>query len=105
MVELLAPGCAIALDRKPFSRWPVPLVAGEHFLDLGLGVGPQRCVATNTDYKGIPRKIEAWLANGTLLKQLAANAEQYFDHYAAPARVGAHIMSTGYNFNRTVEPE
>ncbi len=94
MVELLAMGCAIVLDRKPFSRWPEPLVAGEHFLDLALGVGPGCCVASDTDYEAIPARVEGWLASETLPPQLSTNAAQYFDHYAAPKRVGAYLLDS-----------
>jgi len=94
MVELLAIGCAISLDRLPLSKWPEPLVAGMHFLDLGLDVKPGHCQAEDTAYESIPARVEGWLAREEFLLQFRVNAARYFDQHASPSSVGAYLLDS-----------
>jgi len=90
----LAIGSAIVLDRAPLSRWPEPLTPGVHYVDLGVETGKEQPLAPDRQYAAIPGKIEAWLADTGLSTRLAKNSADYFDHHAAPERVGEYLVKT-----------
>lgn len=92
MTGSLAVGSTVALDQSPRSRWPTPLQAGEHFLDLGLETG-EDALADAAAYEAVPGRIEAWLADAPLLESIAAANGDYFDEHLAPERVGRHVLA------------
>jgi hypothetical protein len=94
VTSAIAIGSGMVLDRAPFTRWPEPLVEGEHFLALGAETGVDQPLATDEQYASIPTKIDAWLADGDLAARIARNNGAYYDRHLAPARVGEHFMKT-----------
>jgi hypothetical protein len=56
----LALGACTVLDRKPLTRWPVPLRAGVHFLDLGLDLPRAQRVARRCHVREHP--LRNWTA-------------------------------------------
>lgn len=89
----LAIGSAIVLDRAPHTRWPQPLVEGEHYLSLGTDTPPGQPVASDAQYAAIPERIEAWLADGELARRIGRANGDYYDRFVDPERVGEHVAS------------
>jgi len=88
----LAIGSCMVLDRVPLTRWPEPLLVGEHFLDLGAETAPGQSMATDEQYAAIPEKIEAWLADAGTSRRIGLKNGEYFDRFLHPKQVGAHIL-------------
>jgi hypothetical protein len=93
-------GACTVLDRRPLTRWPEPLRAGVHFLDLGLDLPRAQRVADAASYASIPEKLDRWLRADRLTEEISANTSRYFDSYLEPARVGAQIFAALDERNR-----
>jgi hypothetical protein len=88
----LAMGSCLVLDRPPLSAWPQPLLEGVNYLSLGLDVAPGTPVAPQDRYDEVSGLIEDWLSKPEPIERIARSNGEYFDRFAEPQRVGAHIM-------------
>jgi hypothetical protein len=94
MIDMLAMGACPVLDHAPFNVWPEPLVEGEHYLNLGVNIGPSQATAPEAQYRLIGEKIQSWLTQSGLVRQISQNTAEYFDLHATPERIGHHLLNS-----------
>lgn len=92
MIDLLAMGSAIVIDRHPFADWPAPLEEGRHFVSCfdARDSGP----GEEEDYARVPERVQALLDNPALVRQMASENAAYFDRHAAPPAVAQYIVDS-----------
>jgi hypothetical protein len=96
MVDMLAIGACLVLDRDPFPAWPVPLKKGTNFFSLGTRITEDCRPAPEEDYKSIASKAELLLRNAEIFKGISYNNSQYFDKNAHPLRMVEYILKSIY---------
>ena len=96
MVDMLAIGACLVLDRDPFPAWPVPLKEGTNFFSLGTRITEDCRPAPEEDYKSIASKAELLLRNAKIFKGISYNNSQYFDKNAHPLRMVEYILKSIY---------
>jgi hypothetical protein len=91
-LDLLAMGACVALEQPPQTVWPPPLLAGEHYADLGARTDVARPLATDAEYAAIPDRLGRLLQDAAQVDRLRAGAAAYFDAHASPAAVGRYLL-------------
>jgi hypothetical protein len=97
MTDMLALGACPVLDQPPLTVWPEPLREGVHFLQLGALATPGACIADERAYSDIPARLEQVLADDRLVREIRANAADYFDRHLAPEAVGRCFLEIVLN--------
>jgi hypothetical protein len=100
MIDFLAMGSCLVIDRQPFSDWPVPLVDGVNFM---------ACFGRNTeshdlDYSRVSSTVEQLLADPQRVTDIATNNARYFDEIAAPQRVAEYLLGAAMS-HQTIDRE
>ena len=92
MTDMLGMGTCTAMDAKPNTAWPVPLLPNQTFVDL-------RCSDQQTfigdapgTYEQIPDLLESLVNNTALVEQVSKNSADYFDTYLTPEAIGQYIL-------------
>jgi hypothetical protein len=97
MIDLLALGACPVLDQPVLTVWPEPMREGVHFLHLGAVATPGACMANERAYSDIPARLEQFLTDDRLVREIRANAADYFDRHLAPEAVGRCFFETVLN--------
>jgi len=98
MVDMLAIGACIVLDRSPFPEWPVSLKENENFLSLGLGITTDCQPAPEEDYAGIVSKMDAFLQDDAYLDSIRRNNIRYFDDFLSPIQSVKTLIGVAAQF-------
>ena len=88
MIDFLAMGSCLVIDRQPFSDWPVPLQDGLNFV----ACFPRSSDAGEPDYARVSSAVRQLLDDPARIAAIAANNARYFDEVAAPQRVAAYML-------------
>jgi hypothetical protein len=100
MIDLLCLGSCIVIDRHPFADWPVPLRNLVNFVSCFARTSQPDAAG---DYECVLNTVERLLAEPEAVRDIANNNAAYFDRFAAPAPVAAHIVQTSVTTN--VDPQ
>ena len=92
MVDMLAIGACLVLDRTPFPEWPVPLREGENFLSLGIQIAEDCRPAPLKDYEVAKKKLGEWLPAESI-QNVAGNNSNYFDLHLTSDSVAEYLIS------------
>ena len=92
MTDLLAMGACPVLDYAATTRWHVPLVEGEHYLNLQVPYRPDE--GAEVDAGALVGRVLNWLSSADLLTQISRNTARYFDEVLSPEAFGRHIALT-----------
>ena len=92
MLEMLAMGACIVVDATPFPSWYVPFRDDVNFVNCGLDRPPDTSPAPDDQYELIVPTIQSLLEDAELMAHIRGNNAAYFDDYAAPQKLGAHIV-------------
>ena len=94
MSDVLALGACTLLDQPPRTVWPVPLVAGTHFLSLDVETTTAQPVASDTQYEVIPDLLENYLTKDEQRLEMSRAAVKYFEDWLTPKSVGQRICES-----------
>lgn len=92
MVDMLAIGACLVLDRTPFPEWPVPLREGENFLSLGIQLAEDCSPAPLKDYEVAKKKLGEWLPAESI-QNVSGNNSNYFDLHLTSDSVAEYLIS------------
>lgn len=90
MTETLAMGGCPVLDYAATTRWHVPLEENVHYLNLDIPYRPS--MAPDFDRDAAVERVEAWIADPTLINTIHRNTAQYFDEHLAPEKLGDYML-------------
>lgn len=91
MVDMLAIGACLVLDRDPFPAWPVPLKEGTNFFSLGTRITEDCRPAPEEDYEKIPLLVDSVLKSQTKIKGIREENGLYFDKNLYPLQCASYI--------------
>lgn len=94
MVDMLAIGACIGLDRAPFPEWLVPLKEGVNFLSLGIGITEDCKPASDEDYAAICGKVESSFHGDAALCSIRQNNARYFDDFLSLKESGKALTNS-----------
>ena len=103
MMDMLALGACPVLDQQPFTRWPQPLVEGEHYLSLGVTTPPGRWLGAAADYDAVTERMEAIVADETRTMHIREQTASYFDENLKPESLGQYLCRAVMDANSAVE--
>jgi hypothetical protein len=90
MIDLLAMGSCIVVDREPFADWPVPLRDGVNFA----ACFSRADTSEELDYARVSTLVDDLIGDPARTATIAANNARYFDEVAAPARVAQYVIDS-----------
>jgi hypothetical protein len=91
MVDMLAMGACLVLDRAPFPEWPLPLKEDVNFLSLGTRITEDCRPAPKEDYARIPFLVESALNSQTKIQKISEENGLYFDKNLHPLQFAFFI--------------
>lgn len=94
MVDMLAIGACVVLDRPPFPAWPVPLTEGVNFLSLDLAITEDCRPAPKNQYDEVQNKISNYLSESSLQTAIAHQNAHYFDKYIHNLRLLDYLVES-----------
>ncbi|MGD9210047.1 MAG: hypothetical protein PVI90_04695 [Desulfobacteraceae bacterium] len=103
MIDLLCMGACIVYDGSPHPNWPVPLIAGQNFVDCGCGLGIDESLPPIEQYDRIRQVIEKMLTDPQKMKFIRRNNRNYFDNHASPLNVATYILNTVKALNKGLQ--
>lgn len=94
MIELLCLGSCVVVDSAFRPQWPVPLVAGTHYVDCGVDRPDDTEPAPTERYSRVAETLAALLTHSERQAEIRMSNAAYFDEHAAPEQVGAYVAAT-----------
>jgi hypothetical protein len=96
MIDFLAMGSAIVIDRHPFSDWPVPLEDGVNFAAcFGRSAEP----AVDEDYSRVAATVQRVFDSPSMIEEMAERNAEYFDQFASPPMVARYTIDSALAFD------
>lgn len=92
MIDLLCMGACIVYDGAPYPQWYRPLESDIHYVDGGCRLGPDYSLPTPESYPKLISNLESLLRDQGRITRIKKNAGDYFDDYATPRAVAAHVL-------------
>lgn len=93
MIDLLCMGTCIVTDSEFYPNWPITLDPGTHYASFGIDRPADTAPASRGEYTKVVDSIMAIVKDDHEQNRLRGNSAAYFDHHAAPAKVGEYILS------------
>ena len=91
MLDLLAMGACTVFDAPPLPQWPVPLLAGVHYADLGIDRS-EDAEPADSEYAKVVPTIKRLLADDAERQRLAQAGTRYFDEHGAPEQIARYVL-------------
>jgi hypothetical protein len=101
MIDHLALGAATICDHAAYPQWPVPLQAGQEFLECGCGIGTDESLPDPAHYERIADTVMASLAEPDRLSEVRRAAAAYFDRHVAPQRIARYLVDVASSVARS----
>jgi hypothetical protein len=86
MIDIFAMGGCPVIDYGPQTRWPIPLVEDEHYLNLHMRTGGGERGTVSDD-------VLRWLSDPDQPERISRNTADYFDRHLQPVVLGQHIVA------------